>query len=62
MISATQRMAYTRRSNGGQAFKRGTQEAVATPLCGVFTLAVIADRALPSFGIRCWTLSVESWG
>jgi hypothetical protein len=49
------------RSNG-QAFKRGTQEAVATPLCGVFALAVIVDPGLPSFGIRCWTLSVESWG
>jgi len=38
MISATQRMAYTRRSNG-QAFKPGSQDPVATPLCGVSALA-----------------------
>jgi len=38
MISATQRMAYTRRSNG-QAFKAGSPDPVATPLCGVSALA-----------------------
>jgi hypothetical protein len=58
MISATQRMAYTRRSNG-QAFKGRSQEAVATPLCGVFALAVIANRAGALFTIRRWMLSVE---
>jgi hypothetical protein len=51
MISATQRMAYTRQSNG-QAFKPGSREPVATPLCGVFVLAFIANRAGALFTIR----------
>jgi hypothetical protein len=39
--------------------KAGTQERVAAPLRGAFSLAVIVDDAADLFGVQCWTLNVE---
>jgi len=46
------------RSNG-QAFKTGSQEPVAAPLRGAFSLTVIVDDAADLFCIQCWTLNVQ---
>ncbi len=48
------------RSNG-QAFKPGGQEPVATPLCGVVALAVVAGRVAALFRVQRWVLSVGRW-
>jgi hypothetical protein len=43
-----------RPNSNDQAFKGGSQEAVATPLCGVFALGVIANRAGALLSVRRW--------